>query len=160
MAQSVFFVVLLGLPQLGTALLEMDNMRTLKLLALAPFALALACGGGGSDQAPPATPSTPDTDAGAASAAPADTSAAPLRRRHLGEHDARPDGPRGADGATRRHLDADGRSTPARPKKKGKGKKKKGSEQAPRGSETERRAPSTAAGTPLEPRRLVSLVRR
>ncbi|HEY2518374.1 MAG TPA: hypothetical protein VGI39_46215 [Polyangiaceae bacterium] len=51
-------------------------MRTLKLLALAPFALAVACGGGGGDQTPPATPSTPDmSEAGAA--APADTSATP-----------------------------------------------------------------------------------
>ena len=35
----------------------MDNMRTLKLLALAPFALAVACGG---SEPAPATPSTPD----------------------------------------------------------------------------------------------------
>ena len=54
--------------------LEMDNMRTLKLLALTPFALALACGG---SEPAPASPSTPEsTDSGAASAAPADTSAA------------------------------------------------------------------------------------
>jgi hypothetical protein len=54
--------------------LEMDNMRTLKLLALAPFALAVACGG---SEPTPATPSTPDTNDASAAAAPADTTAAP-----------------------------------------------------------------------------------
>ncbi len=72
-AHRVFFVVLPRPAQVGTRSPEMHIMRTLKLLALAPFALAIACGG--SDQTPPATPSTPGDDGGAAATAPADTTA-------------------------------------------------------------------------------------
>ena len=39
-------------------------MRTLKLLVLAPFAVALACGGGKKEGLEPSVPSTPDLDAG------------------------------------------------------------------------------------------------
>ena len=72
LAQSVFCCVMWPHSARNRAL-EMDHMRTLKLLALAPFAFALACGG---SEPAPATPSSADqVDSGAASAAPADTSA-------------------------------------------------------------------------------------
>jgi hypothetical protein len=113
--------------------LEMDNMRTLKLLALAPFALALACGGGGGDQTPAATPSAGDAADAAASAAPADTSAAaatppPADTSAAAAAAATP--PPADTSAAAAAVDAGAPSTDTTadagaPKKKGKGKKKK-----------------------------------